>query len=556
MNELLIIPAAHPVAPDLQFEFGPISPCAIPIEGKPALSYILAQHVTELTGTLTAESLSTIVVTSKHVPVDFVPAQTMGSCNVVEVEYTRDIGHTVLQALETSIGPKHLVVNFADTVVKCATATLDYITFAKSADTGRWTSFTLDESGAIDEIIDKSNTHSNAGNVFCGVFSFSDARLFEHLLRQFIALNTNEESFYLALREYTRLRKVTWLEAAEWSDFGHIDNYYALQRNISKKAREFNSQDLSPEKGVIRKRSTRTEDLIHEIQWYLKLPKAISYISPRVIDYSLDLNKCYLDMDFYSYLSLQDIWLYSRFDMATWENIFSSVFENLKDMSRFTVLEDGKGSVKKALVEMYSQKTLNRMRQYVDEPQFSKFLRSTIQINGEVYPGIRETMAGMEDNLQREGLLDCEHFSIIHGDYCFSNILFDRRIGVAKLIDPRGKFGEFDVYGDPRYDYAKLCHSILGNYDFFVQNQFDITETKDGYAYTANYKAHHERIRNLFLGIYAKKTDHSLRQIRLLESLLFLSMVPLHKDNLKGQLAFVCRGLEIYHNALKGNLAV
>ena len=557
MNGLLIIPAAQPVAPDLQFEFGPISPCAIPIEGKPALTYILAQHHHTAAEIATTESLTTVIVTSKRVPGDCIPRRTANRCHVLEVAYTKDIGHTVLQALETGAADeRRLIVNFADTVVKCDTSDLDYVVFSNSSDTSRWTSFTLDDADAIDEITDKSNAPGTSGKVFCGVFSFSNARLFKHLLRQFVNSNTNEDSFYLALREYTRLKKVGWHEADEWFDFGHIDNYYALQRNISKKARVFNSQDLSPEKGIIRKRSQRTEDFIHEIQWYLKLPKPISYISPRVVDYSLDSNNCYLDLDFYSYLSLQDMWLYSRFDMATWERIFLSVFEKLADMSQFSLDEDDHGSIEKSLLEMYLYKTLERTGQYTGNPLFEKFSNAEIEINGEIYPGLNATLARLADDLQTVGVIRPGKFCIIHGDLCFSNILFDRRTGVSKLIDPRGKFGEFDVYGDSGYDCAKLCHSVLGNYDFFVQDQFDLVETENGYTCTANHQVHHSRIRNLFIQLFEQKTDHELLQIRFVESLLFLSMVPLHDDNPRAQLAFACRGLEIYHNALKGNIDI
>src|SRR5690606_40930853 len=43
--------------------------------------------------------------------------------------------------------------------------------------------------------------------------------------------------------------------------------------------------------------------------------------------------------------------------------------------------------------------------------------------------------------------------SIMHGDFCFSNILFDSRSNRIKLIDPRGinANGEISIYGDQKY---------------------------------------------------------------------------------------------------------
>ena len=61
---------------------------------------------------------------------------------------------------------------------------------------------------------------------------------------------------------------------------------------------------------------------------------------------------------------------------------------------------------------------------------------------------------------------------IMHGDFCFSNILFDLNNLIIKLIDPRGSFGVPSIFGDPRYDVAKLRHSAVGLYDFIVSGFF------------------------------------------------------------------------------------
>ena len=51
-------------------------------------------------------------------------------------------------------------------------------------------------------------------------------------------------------------------------------------------------------------------------------------------------------------------------------------------------------------------------------------------------------------------------FSVIHGDPCFTNILIEETYNFMRLIDPRGSFGSFDIYGDSRYDLAKIFHSM------------------------------------------------------------------------------------------------
>ena len=74
---------------------------------------------------------------------------------------------------------------------------------------------------------------------------------------------------------------------------------------------------------------------------------------------------------------------------------------------------------------------------------------------------------------QRLEQLICESFCFIHGDCTFSNMML-RRDKSPVLIDPRGYFGYTELYGDPRYDWAKLYYSIVGNYDRFNKREFEL----------------------------------------------------------------------------------
>lgn len=67
--------------------------------------------------------------------------------------------------------------------------------------------------------------------------------------------------------------------------------------------------------------------------------------------------------------------------------------------------------------------------------------------------------------------LRCDKFHFIHGDCTFSNLML-REDNMPVLIDPRGYFGFTELYGDVRYDWAKLYYSIKGNYDRFNLGQF------------------------------------------------------------------------------------
>ena len=60
-------------------------------------------------------------------------------------------------------------------------------------------------------------------------------------------------------------------------------------------------------------------------------------------------------------------------------------------------------------------------------------------------------------------------YSIIHGDCQFSNILYCENESKLYFIDPRGYYGKSKIYGDHRYDYAKVIYALSG-YDKFNNN--------------------------------------------------------------------------------------
>ena len=133
--------------------------------------------------------------------------------------------------------------------------------------------------------------------------------------------------------------------------------------------------------------------------------------------------------------------------------------------------------------------------------------------------------------------------SIIHGDFCLSNILFDLNSFVVKLIDPRGSFGSKGIGGDPRYDIAKLRHSIVGLYDFIVHDLFSLEKKDKGFKKNIFRNDNSLNLQLKFDELIIK-WNYDLREIKFIEALLFLSMIPLHNENKKRQLFFYLHGIE------------
>jgi hypothetical protein len=199
---------------------------------------------------------------------------------------------------------------------------------------------------------------------------------------------------------------------------------------------------------------------------------------------------------------------------------------------------------------MYIIKTRERLYRILEDNEFGVFNNDKVIINNcEIY-GLKYIMDNLNRIVEGYGLLETSSFNIIHGDLCFSNVLYDIRNRIIKLIDPRGKFGQFDIYGDHKYDIAKLCHSIHGGYDFILNGHFHYTESKNGVKLDIFEKSHHIAIQELFNKQFLSFWYNDIKKIHLIESLLFISLVPLHKDKPLAQKAFLSRGLLLLDEAL------
>ena len=129
----------------------------------------------------------------------------------------------------------------------------------------------------------------------------------------------------------------------------------------------------------------------------------------------------------------------------------------------------------------------------------------------------------------------------MHGDFCLSNILYDSRSNRLKVIDPRGISGdgEFTIYGDQKYDIAKLAHSFIGLYDLIIAGNYRIEVDSHGVkTIIFDLDNRMKMIQELFISKILCKTSPS-EEIMPLVILLFLSMLPMHADSADRQEAML-----------------
>jgi len=321
----------------------------------------------------------------------------------------------------------------------------------------------------------------------------------------------------------------------------YADSYTHSKPKV--KAREFNHIEIDKKRGILTKFSDNKEKFIGEILWYLKLPEEIQYVCPRIFSYSTEYTKPYVTMEYYAYHTLHELFLYGDLTRHQWDDIFQRIRFVFNEFGRYTIKN---GDIRKSLEEMYLMKTLQRLEEMKCEEKFERFFDCPITVNETVYQPLN-TISEMLKDMIPAMLYDVDCFHVIHGDLCFSNIMAGGSCSFIKVVDPRGRFGSYDIYGDSRYELAKLFHSVDGKYDFIIKDLFEVDYDLDRPAvmYSIQDRKNDFDLYEIFTETFQSEIGNDLKKIELIEALLFLSMIPLHNESIDHQLVMLATGLDI-----------
>ncbi len=376
-----------------------------------------------------------------------------------------------------------------------------------------------------------------------GYYAFSDSKYLLNCCVKARLMLKKEIS--TALIMYQEKYKLKTKLVDDWYDLGHTSGLIKA-KNILFSARSFNSISVDTQTGLLTKTSTKKQKLEDEAFWYENLPKDLKIFAPRMISFSKNEKSASLVQELYGYPSLQELYLSGEVNIEDWRYIIEKLFNLHKFFEKYTT-----ESNQKSLLWLYLDKTKDRLNELEEQSLYWKNLlnKEYLYINGKKYYGLfllKNEIEKFALKLSQNG-----KETIVHGDYCFSNILFDSSNYIFKLIDPRGRLdSEATIYGDPRYDIAKLRHSIVGLYDFIVQGLFKLKEDNSEFKYkiltTNNYKV----LEDIF-DKFTMENGFDVQEIKFIEGLLFLSMIPLHKDNFDRQKVFYLKAIELLNDTVK-----
>ena len=169
------------------------------------------------------------------------------------------------------------------------------------------------------------------------------------------------------------------------------------------------------------------------------------------------------------------------------------------------------------LYREYFEKTLTRLRMVADAVPFGH--DRSIRINGKDCVNVLENV-----EVFRRAVLDTlmhTHYTPFHGDCQLTNTLVNEE-GRVFFIDPRGYFGKSRVFGDPRYDWAKVFYAIYGNFDQFNVKNFHFCQTQDGLEFQIGSGGWEFLTAELFQRI--PEGEGTRKEIELIHAIVWMSM--------------------------------
>lgn len=532
---VVLVPNWAPLSPDMQAETGRKYASFIPLGGAALYKHIISQYQSD------GHRVRIVLLLALDAPeLDLDPVENV-KVEILRLEESRSIGETVRAGLAKTAPGSAVVVHMADTLLDIDGIPLGNAVYVQSrSDLYRWTSVSVDSAGRVKITNDRENIEPCGPRPVCvGLFSFEDGeRLSAALISALDQRGTGREPFFVALENYSATHPMDLRPVQRWMDCGHVDGYYESRLSYQN-LRHFNTLSYDPLRGRVTKKSQNAEAFRKQVRWFKQIPDELAPFLPRVFD-SSDGADPYITMELLSIPTLGDLFVTQRLNLGAWNDVVRSVSYIHSCFAEKAVRSSLAPQLARAV---YLEKTQQRLEQFTAQQPSAK---DCFVCHGTEKWSIGRVQRTLERFVEQLGLLEIDELTPIHGDFCFSNLLYDPKARLIKMIDPRGEFGVPGVFGDRRYDLAKLAHSYAGRYDFIISDLFSVELGSQGQLHIhLQMNNYYLRVRSIFDAVLLPQPELR-QQVYALQALLFLSMLPLHADKPRRQLAMLTVGLELY----------
>ena len=491
---ILIISGAY-INQEMRVEFGKIPPAFLPLGNQPLFCFQLKLIQKKF-------PKEGVYLT---IPEDFEAnlSNKLSSVKIIKVPTEISLSESILFALNVSDSDDETVrILNGDTLFSDLPESLD--TFGVSSD---YENYDWD--------------YASKKEALTGYFSFKSRK---NLIR---SLTLAKGSFSKALQIYAKQSpEINFENIPGWLDLGHLNSYFESRAKITTE-RAFNS--IRVHNGALWKTGTPEKKIRAEAYWFERLPQSLKRYIPQFLGSKTEENHYWYGLEYLPFSPLNELYVNGRQPSDFWVDIFKRCSRIIDEFSQQGVPVGFDAD--RYRESLYFDKTYDRIALIEKDFELSDLFNQV---------GLRDITHAC---LEKVKLLP-KFPAIVHGDFCFSNIMFSSRGRIIKLIDPRGISGDDEVtlYGDQAYDIAKFLHSIIGMYDFIIAGKYhlkgkeiffdedeELSKFQD-YVLSESYKGVPIRV---FLPLVV---------------LLFITMVPLHADRRDRQKAFLINAKRIYDN--------
>ena len=519
----LIMSAAY-VSQELESEFGTIPPAFLPLGNRRLFQHQIECIPSGKSIYLTIPSGYTILPHDEK-------WLTERGVTLLRITEGLSLGASLVAALTLAdYSPQHsLSILFGDTLFSELPEGDDIISVSQVENSYDWAMVTTDNSHWLDT--PEHREQLDHSSVVTGYFKFSQPK---QLLK---ALTLAQWNFIKALNHYHDECGLNSVDSSGWLDFGHLNTYYTSKAKFTTQ-RAFNQLEITPK--WIRKSSCKKNKIAAESHWFEAVPPALRTFLPQYLGSSASAENTSYQLEYLHHTALNELFVFSTLPELVWKQILNSCLEFIDECQSYPYREDTPCTMN--LSALFGQKTHDRLTEYCQV--IGSDLETKWVYNRTLSASFADIIRLSEQFLPK----DSHQHNVIHGDFCFSNILYDFRSNKIKTIDPRGidLDGNFTIFGDSRYDIAKLSHSILGLYDWIIAGYYQVSITQQNIEFTLEVPKHIKSIQQLFLGLIKQKYQLSDKSLYAMQIQLFLSMLPLHADDPLRQQALMANAFRLY----------
>jgi hypothetical protein len=515
------------VGQELAAEFGPLPPAFLPV----GVQRLYELQLKTLAG---AGPVHLVLPETFAVPAHDAERLAALGVEIVPTPEGLKLGEAVVYALNT-IGagdvPVHLL--HGDTLIaRPPVDTHDVIVAGPRSTEYAWAEMEVAD-GQIRSLVNTAAGEEGHDGwpIAAGYFAFASGL---DLLR---ALTRERGDFIAGINHYLAARRVTAVLADDWLDFGHLTTFFQSRMAVTT-ARAFNTVRID---GLTaRKSSDDTAKMRAEAHWLQAAPPGVQIYCARLLGFGLEQGRAFYETEYEFLPVLSELFVYGAVGRKPWLRILASCEDLLKALAA----SRGDSSGDQALRTLAADKTLERLEAYARAS--GGRISEPLSYAGRPCPSLleiaRRLVPAMDLDSGRVG-------GAMHGDFCFSNLLYDSRNRRIKAIDPRGSVEKTpSLYGDLRYDLAKLGHSIVGRYDQIVAGRCRVAQDGCDYDLTFDPVACQPWLAEALGDLTVDGVGGLSLPVRAVTVSLFLSMLPLHADRPDRQQAFVANALRLWRD--------